>query len=670
MKLIVVESPTKAKTLSRFLGDGYEVMASMGHIRDLPKSSLGVDVEHNFEPTYEIADKKGEVLKKITVSAKKADTVIIATDPDREGEAIGYHVQWLLQDALKKAKKKPDFVRATFHEITRSAIEHAINHPEKINEALVDAQQARRVLDRLVGYKLSPVLWKKVRRGLSAGRVQSVTVKLVVEREKEIEAFKPEEYWIITANVKTQTIVSDVKRSGESKQKKDEFTTELYKVDGKTAKVTNGKDAGKIVDELKKASYSVDSVDQKEVSQSPMPPFITSTLQRSAANHFGWSSKNTMRAAQQLYEQGFITYHRTDSLNLSSEALAMAKEHIIKEFGPEFYPEKTRVFKTQSKLAQEAHEAIRPTKILSLDTVSEACGVQGKKLYQLISNRFLASQMAAARVFKTTVLVRADTYILRAVGEVQTFDGWRKVYGSGDEKDRIVLPEVTQGEKLGLIEVVSLQKFTEPPTRYSESTLIKALEQRGIGRPSTYAPTISTIEDRQYVEKIEKRFHPTAIGRAVTEFLETNFDKIMDYDFTAKVEEDLDRIAQAQVKWVPVISDFYNPFIDKVKSVEKDAERVKIATETTGEKCPECKEGDLVVRTGRFGKFISCSRFPDCKFKKNHVEKIENMSCPDCKIGEVIMRRTKKGRHFYGCSKYPECKWASWTKPKPSKNQE
>jgi len=661
MKLIVVESPTKAKTLGRFLGEGYEVIASMGHVRDLPKSKLGVDVENNFEPTYEVSDKKSEVIRKINASAKKADTVIIATDPDREGEAIGYHVQWLLKDSLKKSKKKPEFVRATFHEITKTAIEHAISHPEKINENLVDAQQARRVLDRLVGYKLSPVLWKKIRRGLSAGRVQSVAVKLVVEREKEITAFTPVEYWEIKARLKTQN--EKTKTNGE-------FISDLFKIEGKIAKVGNSKDAGEIVNDLKKAEYTVDSIDQKEVSQNPMPPFITSTLQRSAANHFGWSSKNTMRVAQQLYEQGFITYHRTDSLNISQEALSMAKDFIVKEYGQAYYPEKTRVFKTQSKLAQEAHESIRPTEMRSLDKIEEVCGVQGKKLYQLIANRFLASQMAASRVFKTTVIIKADKYDLRVLGEVQTFDGWRKLYGNKEEEGRIVLPEMTKGEKLILQEVLSDQKFTEPPTRYSESTLIKALEQRGIGRPSTYAPTISTIEDRQYVEKLEKRFHPTSIGVAVTEFLGANFEKIMDYDFTAKVEEDLDKIAQGEVKWVPVIADFYKPFIAKVKSVEKDAERVKIATETTGEKCPECKEGDLIIRTGRFGKFISCSRFPDCKFKKNFVEKIENMNCPDCKTGEVIMRRTKKGRHFYGCSKYPECKWASWTKPKLDKEKD
>jgi len=621
----------------------------MGHVRDLPKSSLGVDVDHNFEPTYEIADKKGQIIKEITASAKKADTVIIATDPDREGEAIGYHLQWLLQEALKKTKKKPDFVRATFHEITKAAIDHAILNPEKINLNLVDAQQARRVLDRLVGYKLSPVLWKKIRRGLSAGRVQSVAVKLVVEREKEITAFKPEEYWEIKTRLKV---------------KNGEFIADLYKIEGKLAKVNNGKDANQIVTDLKKSTYLINSIDQKEVSQNPMPPFITSTMQRSAANLFGWSSKKTMRQAQQLYEQGFITYHRTDSLNLSNEALNMAKTYITQEFGVKYYPEKTRVFKTASKLAQEAHEAIRPTMIRSVDVIEQACGLQGKKLYQLITNRFLASQMAAAKVFKTTVIISADRYLLKAVGEMQTFDGWRKVYGGGEDKNRVVLPELKQTDKLNLQEVLSTQKFTEPPARYSESTLIKALEQRGIGRPSTYAPTISTIEDRQYVEKLEKRFHPTSIGITVTEFLQTNFDKIMDYDFTAKVEEDLDKIAQGEVKWVPVISEFYRPFISKVKSVEKDAQRVKIATETTGEKCPECNEGDLVIRTGRFGKFISCSRFPECKFKKNFVEKIENMVCPECKKGEVIMRRTKKGRHFYGCSVYPECKWASWTKPK------
>jgi len=651
MKLIVVESPTKARTLGRFLGDGYEVMASMGHIRDLPKSKIGVDVKNNFEPTYVVPEDKEKVMNQLISAGKKASQVIIATDPDREGEAIGFHVEYLLKESFKKGKKMPEFSRATFHEITKSAILHALNNPSTINMSLVDAQQARRVLDRLVGYKLSPVLWKKVRRGLSAGRVQSVAVRLIVDREKEIEAFKPEEYWEIKAQV------------SKHKSKKDNFVVDLYKIGDKPAKVENGKVAQKIVADLKKAAYVIEDVVKKEVSQGPMPPFITSTLQRSAANLFGWSSRNTMRQAQQLYERGYITYHRTDSVSLSKEALAMAASYIEEKFGTKYKPEHPRVFKTSSKLAQEAHEAIRPTKLgRSLEIIEKNCGANGKKLYQLIFSRFLASQMTAASIAKTTVTVTADTYTLRAIGEIQLFDGWRKVYGKQQQFN--ILPEVTKGETLDLLEVLSEQKFTQPPARYSESTLIKALEKRGIGRPSTYAPTISTILNRRYVEKVERMFHPTQIGVAVTEFLNRNFDTVMDYDFTAEVEAELDDIASGKRKWRPVVADFYKPLGEKVKSVEKSADRVKIEAEKTGEKCPECKEGDVVIRVGRFGKFLSCSRFPDCKYTKNYVEKV-NIKCPECGKGEVIIRRTRKGRQFYGCSAYPECKWASWNKPKP-----
>ncbi|NMC35822.1 type I DNA topoisomerase [Candidatus Beckwithbacteria bacterium] len=651
MQLIIVESPTKARTLGRYLGDKYKVEASMGHVRDLPKSKIGVDTKNKYEPTYEISEGKEKVIKQLSAAAKKADHIIIATDPDREGEAIGYHVQWLLEKQAKVGKSK--FVRATFHEITKDAILHALENTGSVNMALVDAQQARRVLDRLVGYKLSPVLWKKVRRGLSAGRVQSVAVKLIYEREKEIEAFKPEEYWEIGAKLKSQKI----------KGKAGEFIVDLYKISNKLAKVGNTKDAKKIVADLKKASYQIASVAKKELSQNPLPPFITSTLQRSAANLFGWSSRNTMRQAQQLYERGYITYHRTDSLSLSQQALAMAGDYIPKEFGDQYYTG-PRGYKTTSKLAQEAHEAIRPTKVdRSLDLIEKKCGATGKKLYQMILNRFLASQMAPAKVSKTTVLVQAGkNYQLRAVGEIQIFDGWRKIYGKYIEGN--LLPDLSEGEQADLMEVLSQQKFTQPPARYTESTLIKALEQRGIGRPSTYAPTISTILNRRYVEKLEKKFYPTSVGMAVTEFLVKNFDQVMDYDFTAKIEEELDEIAQGKRKWYPVVDEFYKPLSSKIKDVEKNAERVKIAVEKTGEKCPECKEGDLVIRVGRFGKFLSCSRFPDCKYTKNFVEKVEGMKCPDCGKGDIIVRRTKKGRQFYGCSAYPKCKWASWTKPK------
>ncbi|NMB56426.1 type I DNA topoisomerase [Candidatus Beckwithbacteria bacterium] len=648
MNLIIVESPTKAKTLGRYLGNEYIVKATTGHIRDLPKSTLGVDVEHNFKPEYVIVEKKEKVIKELTQASKKAKTIIIATDPDREGEAIGFHIQWILEQNLKG--KKVDFVRATFHEITKEAILNAINNPGKMNLKLVHAQEARRVLDRLVGYKLSPVLWKKIRRGLSAGRVQSVAVRLIVEREKEIEAFKPVEYWEIGAQV------------CKVKKPKSQFRIDLVKIDDKKAEVKNGSQAQKIVKDLEKAQYEIAEIAKRETFQNPMPPFITSTMQRAAANLFGWSSKKTMREAQVLYEHGYITYHRTDSVHLSSQALAMAASYITKHFDTDYLPETPRQFKTTSKMAQEAHEAIRPSNLnLALDEVEANAQKSGAKLYQLIFSRFLASQMAAARIAKTTVSVKAANYLLQAKGEIQLFAGWRKVYGK--EIEDVQLPELEQGEILDLLQVLSEQKFTQPPARYSESSLIKALEQRGIGRPSTYAPTISTILTRNYIEKIEKQFYPTQIGTVVTEFLLKNFDKVMDYDFTAKVEQDLDDIALGEQKWTEVVGSFYNPFVDKVKSVEKNAERVKIEAEKTGNKCPECGEGDEVIRVGRFGRFLSCSRFPECKYTKNYTEKI-NMKCPDCKNGDVIVRRTRSGRHFYGCSAYPNCKWASWKKPK------
>jgi DNA topoisomerase I len=650
MKLIIVESPTKARTIGKYLGDGYIVMASAGHIRDLPKSPLSIDVDNNYKPTYVIPETKEKVVKELKKAAKKADQIIIATDLDREGEAIGYHVKYLISQDLK-GKKKPEFLRATFHEITKDAILKALEKPGKINLDLVHAQQARRVLDRLVGYKLSPVLWKKVRRFLSAGRVQSVAVKLIVEREREIDAFKPDEYWEIGALVA-------------QKKNKNDFQIDLTKIKGKKAVVSNTKQATGIVSDLEKADYVVSDIKKREVKSGPMPPFITSTMQRAAANVFGWSSKKTMREAQMLYERGYITYHRTDSVFLSGQALTMSREYIEEKFGKEYLPEKPRMFKTKSKLAQEAHEAIRITKVKqSLEKVEGKCKSGGLKLYQLIMNRFLASQMAEAIVAKTTIIVQASDYELRAVGEIQRFDGWRKVMGKQLE-DKL-LPEVEKGEELDLNKVLSEQKFTKPPARYSESALIKALEMRGIGRPSTYAPTISTILSRQYVEKLEGRsFKPTAIGETVTKFLQKHFEKVMDYEFTAKIENDLDEVASGKVKWEPMIDEFYKPFIIKVKDVEKNAERMQVEVEKTGKKCPKCKKGDVIIRTGRFGKFYACNKFPDCDFRENYTEKIKGVMCPLCHKGDVILRKTRKGRQFFGCKRYPECDWASWTKPK------
>lgn len=644
MNLVIVESPTKARTLSRYLGDGYKVMASMGHIRDLPHSELGVDVAHNFKPSYQLVAGRELVLKELVRESKKSKTVFLATDPDREGEAIAYHVREVLGDHRK-------YLRITFHEITKEAIKQALANPGKINLQLVDAQQARRVLDRLVGYNLSPLLWKKVRKGLSAGRVQSVAVRLIVDKEKEIEAFKPEEFWRLGARLRKIT-------------GKGEFVAELVMIQGKKAKVSHKKQAEKIVTELKKAGYQVSQVIQKQTHQSPPPPFITSTLQRAGANLFGWSSKKTMREAQRLYESGYITYHRTDSVSLAAKAVVTARAYIAQKYGKKYLPEKARAYRTSSKLAQEAHEAIRPTR-LERDhlKIQKRTGGHGLKLYELVRRRFLACQMAARVVDKTKVTIVADKYTLEANGEVERFDGWKRLYKKQAEQEgALQLPQLQDGEKLQLIKVESEQKFTQPPARFSESTLIKTLEKLGIGRPSTYAPTISTIQLRKYVEKREGFFCPTTLGKAVTEFLQKYFREIMDYDFTAGMEDDLDKIAAGKREWVPVIKQFYQPFEKILNQVKEKAKRVKIETQKTGKKCPVCGQGEEVIRLGRFGKFLSCSRFPQCKYTANYLEET-GQSCPECKKGRVILRTTRKGRQFYGCSRFPQCQWASWHKP-------
>lgn len=633
MKLIIVESPTKANTLSKFLGSDYSVDSTRGHIKDLPKSKLSIDIEHNFKPDYQEIEKKKSVIKAIKSKAKKAKEVYIATDPDREGEAIAKHVEDILDT-------KAVVSRITFHEITKKAVEEAIAKPSKVNQTLVDAQISRRVLDRLVGYKLSPLLWKKVRRGLSAGRVQSVAVRLIVDKENEIKAFKPEEYWEIFAKLVT-------------KDNKD-FVVTLIK-----EKVGNKKTADEILETLEKADYKVVNVNKKEVRKSPYPPFTTSTMTQAGARLFGWSAKKTMSTAQRLYEEGLITYHRTDSLNLSADAVNIARVFIEKEYGINYLPEKPHFYKTHSKSAQEAHEAIRPTdSAQELSTVSAEQGAQ--KLYSLIRRRFLASQMSPAIYDETTIDVSADKYFLRASGQIMKFDGWRKLFPIDSEI--VILPEVTKDEELKKEKVWADQKFTMPPARYNEASLIKTLEKLGIGRPSTYAPIISTIQIRSYVEKQEKVFVPTTIGFAVTEFLVTNFPTELDYGFTAEMEEDLDRIAEGKIKWETEMKKFWTPFEKKLGSVEKNAKRVKIETEKLGKKCPDCKDGELVIRVGRFGKFISCSTFPDCKHTEKYMEKI-GVKCPDCKEGDVIVKKSRKGK-FYGCSRYPDCKFASWKLPK------
>jgi len=650
MQLIIVESPTKARTLSRFLGEGFQVEATMGHIKDLPKSELGVDVEHNFKPQYDPVVKKADIVKNLVKVAKKAEKVYIASDPDREGEAIASHVEEIIDGGKE--------YRIVFHEITKEAVEEAINAPRKINRNLVDAQIARRVLDRLVGYKLSPLLWRKVRRGLSAGRVQSVAVRLIVEKEREIEAFKAKEYWEISSEVSTK--------------KKEHFIVMLAKIDDAKVEVGNGEDAKKIVGDLEKAKYEVASVVKKEVIKRPYPPFTTSTMTQAGARIFGWSAKRTMSTAQGLYEEGLITYHRTDSAHIAEAALKKLRDYISEKYGKNYLSEKPVFYKVTSKVAQEAHEAIRPTDVAKDFKVSNSRYAKDQEtLYNLILRRFVACQMAPSIYDETTievVAVKGKKYLLRASGQIIKFEGWRKVIPAKKETEEefAKLPEVTQGEPLQLIKVDSIQKFTEPPARFNEASLIKMLEKLGIGRPSTYAPIITTIQYRNYVEKTEGKFYSTPVGVAVNDFLIGNFPDIFEYQFTAEMEDDLDKIAEGKTKWEVPIKKFWTPFAQTLEIVEKGSKRVKIEVEKMGKACPLCKKGELVIRIGRFGKFVSCSRFPDCKFTEKYIEKV-GMKCPKCKKGDVIVKKTFKGKRFFGCSRYPDCDFASWRNPKAEK---
>ena len=667
MDLVIVESPTKAKTLAKFLGSGYKIEASMGHVRDLPEKGggLAIDVEHDFEPKYEVLSSKKANVANLKKIAKEAKVVYLATDPDREGEAISYHVQYLLSDS-RREKIDSRFRRVTFHEITKSAIEDALKHSGVVNMPMVNAQQARRVLDRLVGYTLSPVLWKKVRRGLSAGRVQSVAVRLIVDKEREIRAFVPEEYWEIFTNLR---LVKDARREerGES-----ELRVQLVKIEGKPAKIDNGETAQAIIGDLENATYTVSDVTRDEQYSSPFPPFTTSLLQRAGSNVFSWSAKMTMQIAQSLYEHGYITYHRTDSFNLAAEAVEMARKYIGSTYGEKYLPKEVRVYKTKAASAQEAHEAIRPTDVNRMGADLTAAGMTSRhqKLYDLIRARFLQCQMEDARFDKTSIVVTAvansHSYTLKADGKRLIFDGYLKLGKSGED---VFLPEVKSGEAPSLIKVDSNQKFTKPPARYSEAGLIKELEKRGIGRPSTYAAIISTIQDRGYVVKEEKSFHPTAIGEAVVDFLVTNFGNVFAYEFTAKMETDLDLIAEGKKQWVPTVREFWDPLASQVKTVEETGERVKVKVQSTGEKCPDCPEGEIVIRTGKFGKFLSCSTYPECKYTKPYVEYVEGVVCPQ-DGGKVKAMKSRKGAKFFGCENYPTCKWAAWKLPAKTETSE
>ena len=662
MKLVIVESPTKAKTISRFLGRDFKVESSYGHVRDLPKSTLGIDVEKTFEPKYVIPTKSRKQVNLLKKEAEGADKIILATDEDREGEAIAWHLIAALGLENRPGNK---IERIVFHEITEKAIKEALKNPRELDLKLINAQQARRILDRIVGYKLSPFLWKKVYRGLSAGRVQSVAVRLIAEREREIQNFKPEEYWTISANLKK----TDTKEELEANLAKKDGGA-INKFDIKTKEEADG-----ILKELEEKEWRVLGVEKKAVSKNPWPPFTTSTLQQEAFRRLGFSAKQTMRLAQQLYEgvelgeqaTGLITYMRTDSLNLSEDSLASAKEYLAREVGEKYALPSPRRFKTKSKGAQEAHEAIRPSDpARTPESVKPFLDQKQYRLYDLIWRRFTASQMPQALFDATSVDIKAGLpaqagdYTFRANGQTLKFDGFLKIYPL--KFTELSLPELKLEDELELVKLRPAQHFTEPPPRFSEASLIKILEKNGIGRPSTYAPTISTIQERGYVKKNEKRqLEPSEVGFIVNDMLVEHFPEIVDIQFTAKMEEELDEIALGKKEWLPLIKEFYEPFskhlAEKYESVEKQE-----FNENTDEVCEKCGK-PMIIKRGRFGKFLACSGFPECKNTKNLPPVSLHLTCPKCKEGEIVERSTRRGRMFYGCSRYPKCDFASWQRP-------
>jgi DNA topoisomerase I len=649
-KLLIVESPTKARTISKYLGNDFEVVATIGHLRDLPMNKMGVDLK-SFDVDYVVDSRKKKVVDEIKKKAKKIKDIYLASDPDREGEAIAWHVSNIIEECKLKDKK---IQRVVFHEITKEAVLEAIKKPREIDLNLVDAQQGRRILDRVVGYSLSPILWRKVRRGLSAGRVQSVALRLIVEREKEIENFKKEKYFRILAQFKKGFGADLIKIDG----KKITITEKLNLFDGdyKYSKTILDKKAADNFLKKLDSDFLISKVEGRESRRSPLPAFTTSKLQQAASRRFGWSGKQTMSVAQKLYERGLISYHRTDSVYLSDKAISQFRKFIEKEYGHNYLSDKVRVYKNNSKNAQEAHEAIRPTNAGVKTIEGDAREV---KLYEMIWKRAVATQGALAKFQNTKVELSNQNSLFLAKGVKILFDGFLKI--SGDKYEDQILPNLTEGEKIKAKKVEKIESETMSPPRYSDASLVSSLEKQGIGRPSTYAPIISTIIMRQYVEKEEGRFKPTVLGKAVNEYLVTNFARVVSLPFTAEMEEDLDEIALGQVNWKKMMKDFYKIFSEELKKAGKDSERVKIETEKLGKKCLECGKGELVIRLGRFGKFISCSRFPECKYTERFSEEA-GFDCPECGAPGVV-RRTKTGRKFYGCSKYPKCKWAGWKKP-------
>jgi DNA topoisomerase-1 len=665
-KLVIVESPAKARTLNKILGRSYSVKASLGHVRDLPRSSLGVDTDKGFTPKYVIPPGKKKIVGEIKEAISKASSIYLATDPDREGEAISWH----LVQATKLDKNDRPVHRVVFHEITKDAVQEAFQSPRSIDMNLVNAQQARRILDRLVGYKLSPLLWRKVQRGLSAGRVQSVAVRMIVDREQEIQDFVPQEYWIMEV---------ELAPFGE---KQVSFRARLFALaDGTKLDIGSKDEADRVVADLEKAEYAVKTVVTKQVARQPAPPFITSTLQQEAWQKLHFTASRTMAIAQQLYEGlplgkegsvGLITYMRTDSTHVAASAISEARDFIREKYGAKFVPPKPRSFARKAKFAQEAHEAIRPTKIhRQPEQLKPFLDLAQLKLYELIWKRMVASQMSAALYDTTNVEIRASNtgnqpegYLLKASSSAVKFPGFIAVYSeSRDEDERseslISLPKLRAGDRLLYLGTSSEQCFTQPPPRYTEATLIKTLEQKGIGRPSTYAPILSTIQERDYVNKAEGKFHPTELGLTVTKILTAHFPEIVDPGFTAQMEEQLDEIAKGKHQWIAALQQFYPPFQDMLDRAWTNLEKVNM-TQASEETCPKCGRS-MVIKVGRFGKFLACSGYPDCKTTMPYLVKI-GISCPQCG-GELVRRISKKKRVFYGCSKFPKCQFAVNRKP-------
>ncbi|MGG3306376.1 type I DNA topoisomerase [Paenibacillus lautus] len=659
--LVIVESPAKAKTIGKYLGSKYIVKASMGHVRDLPKSQIGVEVENDFNPKYITIRGKGSVLKELKDASKKVKKVYLAADPDREGEAIAWHLAHALE--LDDTQS----LRVVFNEITKTAVKDAFKTPRKINMDLVNAQQARRILDRLVGYKISPILWKKVKKGLSAGRVQSVAVKIILDRENEISAFVPEEYWTITAKLA-------IKGSA--------FEAKFTQLNGAKKELTNEQEVNEILEAIRDASFQVGEVKERERQRHPSPPFTTSSLQQEAARKLGFRAAKTMSVAQQLYEGvelgkegtvGLITYMRTDSTRISGTAQEEAKEYITEKYGDPFVPENPRQYSKKAANAQDAHEAIRPTSVLrDPESVKPFMSRDQLRLYKLVWERFVASQMSSAVLDTLSVDITAGKTVFRATGSKVRFPGFMKVYVEGNddgttEEDKY-LPELHSGDILEKQDIEPKQHFTQPPPRYTEARLVRTLEELGIGRPSTYAPTLETIQKRGYVAIEEKKFMPTELGELVIEQMEQFFPEILNVEFTANMEEDLDHVEEGSEDWVKVLAEFYESFEKRLEVAEEEMKEIEIEDEVSDEICEKCGK-PLVYKLGRFGKFLACSGFPDCRNTKPIVKDI-GVACPKCKEGHVVERRSKKGRVFFGCDRYPECDFVSWDKPstKPCPN--